>query len=71
MLNACPVKLGTPYHEDPSYIEYFVQFTNTNNLEDCSFSLESLSVVSSKLEIFAENVRVSFLRIRNANKCFI
>lgn len=51
-----PVKLGTPYHEDPSYIEYFVQFTNTNNLEDCSFSLESLSVVSSKLEIFAENV---------------
>jgi hypothetical protein len=57
ILNAGPVKLGTPYHEDPSYVEYFVQSTNANNLEDCSFSLELLSVASLKLEIIAENVR--------------
>jgi len=56
ILNAGPVKLGTPYHEDPSYVEYFVQSTNANNLEDCSFSLELLLVASSKLEIIAENV---------------
>jgi hypothetical protein len=54
--NAGPAKLGTPYHLDPSYIEYFVQSTEANNLEDCSFSLESLLVASSKLEIIAENV---------------
>jgi hypothetical protein len=56
-LNAGPAKLGTPYLEDPSYVEYFVQSTNANNLEDCSFSLELLSVASLKLEIIAENVR--------------
>jgi len=56
-LYAGPAKLGTPYRPDPSYIEYFVQFTNTNDLENCKIHPEVLSIESHKLEIIVDNVR--------------
>ena len=52
-----PARLGTPYRPDPTYIEYFAQFADANNLEDCKIYPEMLSIASSKLEIIIENVR--------------
>jgi hypothetical protein len=52
-----PAKLGIPYRPDPSYIEYFAQFADANNLENCEIHPALLLVASSKLEIIVENVR--------------
>jgi len=51
-----PAKLGTPYRPDPSYIEYFVQFADTNDWENCKIHPEVLSIESHKLEIIIDNV---------------